>query len=84
MAEEIPLQEATVKYVPARDKEPAKLVILSKDGKPFGTSVAKAVRKTSKKTQYEFSCGTESEIKSWIENMNFVVFYLTLKAMITA
>jgi hypothetical protein len=81
MSEEIQLQEAVVKFVPAKDKEPAKMAIISKEGKPFGASVAKSVRKTSKKTQYDFSCANELEIKSWIDNMNFVAFFLTLRVV---
>jgi hypothetical protein len=84
LAEEIQLQEAVVKFVPAKDKEPSKMAIISKEGKPFGASIAKSVRKPSKKTQYEFSCATDAEIKSWIDNMNFVAFFLTLRVVSTA
>jgi hypothetical protein len=83
LSEEIQLQEATVKFVPAKDKEPAKMAIISKEGKPFGASFSKGVRKQSKKTQYEFSCANEAEIKSWIDNMNFVAFFLTLRVVST-
>jgi hypothetical protein len=78
LSEEVPLHNVTARVVPAKDREPAKLVIASKDGLPFGSSFTKGTRRPAKNAQYEFSHTNEMELKSWTDNMNFVGFYLNL------
>jgi hypothetical protein len=54
----------------------------SQDGLPFGSSFQKNQRKPARKSMYEFS-GTEdeSELKTWVDNFNFVALYLHLIQM---
>jgi hypothetical protein len=74
-SEEIPLHNVTVKFVPAKDKEPAKMIITSKDGLPFGSSFQKNLRRPAKKSVYEFSGSKDDmELKTWVDNLNFAAF----------
>jgi hypothetical protein len=78
-SEEIPLHNVTVRFVPAKDKEPAKMVISSKDGLPFGSSFQKNQRRPGKKSAYEFSGPREdTELRAWVDNLNFAAFYAHL------
>jgi hypothetical protein len=81
-SEEVPLYNVTVKFAPAKDKEPAMIVISSKDGLPFGSSFQKNQRRPGKKAVYEFSgAKDEQELKTWVDTFNFVAFYLQLIQM---
>jgi hypothetical protein len=81
-AEEVPLYNVTVTFVAAKDKEPARMVIASKDGLPFGSSFKKGQRRPGKKSQYEFS-GTkdETELKQWVDLVKFWGLYVTFIQM---
>jgi hypothetical protein len=81
-SEEIPLYNVTVRFLPAKDKEPAKVVIASKDGLPLGSSFQKGVRRPAKKALYEFSGSKDdTELRMWVDNLNFCAFYINLVQM---
>jgi hypothetical protein len=81
-SEEIPLYNVIIKFVAAKDKEPAKIVISSKDGGSFGSSFQKGLRRPSKKNIYEFSGPKEeTELKVWVEYLNFTALYINLIQM---
>jgi hypothetical protein len=81
-SEEIPLYNVTIKFVPAKDKEPAKIVIASNDLLPFGSSFQKGLRRPAKKSQYEFSGPKEdTELKTWVEYLNFTALHINLIQM---
>jgi hypothetical protein len=78
-SEEIPLHNVSVKFVPAKEKEPAKIVIASKDGLAFGSSFQKNQRRPARKSQYEFSgLRDDGELRAWVDNLNFAAFYVHL------
>jgi hypothetical protein len=81
-SEEVPLYNVTVKFVGAKEKEPAKMVIASKDGLPFGSSFLKGLRRPGKKSQYEFSGPKDDiELKQWVDLLNFWALYVNLIQM---
>jgi hypothetical protein len=80
--EEVPLFDVWVKFVGAKDKEPAKVVIVSKGGQAFGSAFTKGARKPAKKNAYEFSGPKdETELKGWVDVMNFMALYMNLVQM---
>jgi hypothetical protein len=83
-SEEITLYNTTVKFVPAKEKKPAKLVIASRDGADFGPTFKKGLKRPANKSQYEFSKPKEdAELRQWVEYLNFAALYITLIQMTT-
>jgi hypothetical protein len=78
LSEEVPLQNVNVKFLPAKDKDPSRIVISSKDDKPFGSSFQKNQKKPAKKSVYEFSGAKDEELKIWVNNLIFAAIYHNL------
>jgi hypothetical protein len=81
-SEEVTLHNVNIKFVGAKEKELAKIVITSKDKTPFGSSFQKGQRRPGKKSQYEFSGPKdEAELKQWADLLNFWALHVDLIQM---
>ena len=77
----IPLINAAAKV--ATQGKDQFLVIYSNDGMPFGYKMKKSKKKELKTAQHEFLAVNDSELRSWLSNINFMAFLLTMRKLAT-
>jgi hypothetical protein len=76
-SKEIVLYNTITKFVRAKEKEPAKIVIASRDGLKFGQKVKNGLKRPANKPNYVFSKRKDkAELKKWVEYLNFAAQYI--------
>jgi hypothetical protein len=83
-SKEIVLYNTIAKFVRAKEKDPAKIVIASRDGAKFVQKVKKGLKRPASKSHSEFSkLKDEAELKKWVEHSNFAAQYIRFIGLIT-